>query len=242
MRRLKTIILWVAGCGLLILAMSFSASSLKMVKTNGIAVEVDYSEDIYFTDASEIEEIVRAEYPFFDSLNLQEINIPLLEESIENHPSIRGAEVYSTLNGSLRIKVAQKKPLARIQHSGTGYYIDEEGEIMQLSERFSASVPLVAGELNEESRKKVYHFWKWLEGEAFFDNFFMGLEVADNGEWILYPRPGNHRVLLGQPEDLPVKIRRLQKFYQTVVTEKNLDSIKTLNTKYRGQIICSKHQ
>ncbi len=241
MAKFKNILFWSSGIIVMLVIFAFSGNQHKTLRTKGIHIHVDQAGGYHFVNQEEVEAWILDEYPFFDSLFLQEINIPLLEESLDNHPSIRKAEVYSKLDGSLRIDVYQKQPVVRVQNSGAAFYIDEQGDSMALSPRFSVKVPLVTGRMNAETREKVYHFFKDLQTDEFYRDFFSGLKIETNGEWILYPRPGRHTVLAGTPEDLESKLKKLKSFYQNIGTAENIDRFKTINLKYSDQVICRKY-
>lgn len=232
---------WIFGFVLLMAMLAFSSSRKDDVRINGIEVKVDHSKMQYFISDEDVENIIRDEYPFIDSLLFREINTYVLEERLDNHPSIRKAEVYSALDGTLRVDVSQKQPLFRVHRSGGDYYIAEKGDSMALSPNFSAQVPLVTGALSAETEQQIFEFFEHTQQNEFYKNFFSGIDVAENGEWILFPNPGRHKVLLGTPEDVEHKLSKLQSFYKSVVDKKNIDSIKTLNLAFEGQVVCTKY-
>jgi len=242
MDKLKNIIFWSLGVISLILIYSFARSEQREVKVRDLEIDIDYSNEQYFIKKEEVQKIIHKEYPYLDSLYLQEINIKLLEEKLDNHPSIRKAEVFSALDGILRIEITQKMPVARFMHSGSAYYLDAKGDSMPLSPNFSARVPLVTGHISSPDRAEMFQFLNALNNDEFFHNFFEGVEVKENGEWILFPKPGHHKVLLGKPEEVESKLRKLKIFYLNAVNSKSIDSIKTINLKYKGQVICRKYK
>lgn len=241
MKKIWNIATWILGFGIILFMAAFSSKKTDELKVQGLDIQVQYDQQQYFVTQAEIEQIIRKEYPYLDSLFCKEININLLEERLDNHPSIRKAEVYSTLDGILRITVQQKKPVFRVHNSARDYYIDEKGDSMALSPNFSAEVPLVTGTVSAESRQKIFDFFQSLKNDSFFQSFFTGLQVEKNGEWTLYPKPGHHRVELGTPEELAKKLERLRIFYQSVIDSKNIDSIESLNLAYDKQVICTKY-
>ncbi len=242
MARWKNIALWLFGIASLILIYSFARNKHDQAKIKSLEIDIDYSKKQYFVKETEIKKLVQIEYPYLDSLYLREINIKLLEEKLDNHPSISKAEVFSTLDGILRIEVTQKMPVARFMHTGASYYLDAKGDSMPLSPNFSARVPLVTGSISTSNRAEVFQFVNTLSKDEFFRNFFAGIEISANGEWLLFPKPGHHKVLLGKPENAEVKLKKLKIFYQSAVTKKNIDSLKTINLKYKGQVICRKYK
>lgn len=241
MKRYVDIISWISGIALLLVLMAFSSQREKELRIKGLDIQIDYSNAQYFVNKQEVTQIVQKEYPYLDSLYERDININLLEESIDNHPSIRKAEVYSALDGILRIRVHQKKPLFRVHNSQRDFYITEQGDTMGLSPNFSAEVPLVTGLSSAKNEQAIFHFFSNLKKDDFYKDFFTGLNVEADSTWTLYPRPGHHKVLLGKPENIDTKLQKLETFYKKVVDRKNLDSIASLNLAYDKQVVCIKH-
>lgn len=241
MSKIWNIASWIIGLGVLLTMLAFSSNIRDEVRISGLEVQVDNSHQQYFITKEDVENIIRDKHPFIDSLLYREININVLEERLDNHPSIRKAEVYSALDGTLRIDVSQKKPVFRVHHSHGDYYIAEKGDSMALSPNFSAKVPLVTGSVSAETAQQVFDFFDHFQEDEFFKNFFSGIHVNENNEWVLYPKPGRHHVMLGTPENWESKLRKLQAYYENLVDQKNIDSIKTLNLTYDGQVVCTKY-
>lgn len=241
MNKIWNIGTWVAGFIMLLIMAAFSSKKQDEVQVQGIDIQIDYSQKQYFVTEADVEQIVRGEYPYLDSLFYREINITVLEETLDNHPSIRKAEVYSALDGILRIHVRQKQPCYRVHNSVRDYYIDETGDSMALSPHFSAKVPLVTGSLSAETEQKIFEFFSMANQDGFFADFFTGIHVDEEGAWELYPKPGRHKVLLGQPEKIEEKMKKLKVFYMNVIDQKNIDSIASLNLAYDKQVICTKY-
>ncbi len=241
MSKALNIATWAGGIALMVTLLAFSSTCRESIRITDLSIEVDYDTKQYFVNEQEIEDIIRSEYPYLDSLFCKEININLLEERLDNHPAIRKAEVYSAMDGILRIRINQKQPILRVQHTSRGYYLDEKGDSMALSPNFSAEVPLVTGRISATDEAALFKFFNGLTHDKYFNDFFSGVQVEEDGAWILYPRPGRHEVYLGEPKILKAKMERLRKFYETVVDAKNLDSIASLNLAYDKQVVCTKY-
>lgn len=244
MAKLKSLFPWILGILALITAVSFSSASRnsKFISSNSIFVEIKDVDGQYFITSSELKKDVLLDLQILDSLSFEEINIKMLEESLDNHPSIRKAEVYSKLDGSLNIDVQQKRPIARVQSSTADYYIDEIGDSMALSSNYFASVPLVNGKVNVKTRKKLHQFLSLIQQDSFYKDHFGGIQILANAEWVLYSKLGDHKILFGKAGDIKRKLRKLKIFYlNKASTKAELDEIKLLNLKFEGQVICRKH-
>lgn len=242
MAKLKNIFFWILGIFLSTFIWAFSGYQQNIERVKSLDIHIDPKSGHHFVTPGMIQNIINAEYPYFDSLALEEINIHLLEETLDNHPSIRKAEVYSKLDGSFRIDIFQKEPIARVQNSGIGFYIDEYGDSMALANHYFAEVPLINGSVNAKTRQKIYHFFTKHATDDFYTRFFSGIQINEKGNWTLFPKPGNHKIFIGKPENIEGKLNKLKKYYQYLgETNQDIHALKTINLNYEGQVICRKH-
>lgn len=240
MRKVLNIASWATGLSLIISLLAFSSDFQQETRMRGLSINIDGLENYHFITETEIRELIYAEYPFLDSLYCREINKNLLEESLDNHPSIHKAEVYSTLTGILRIHISQKRPVFRVQQSEEAYYVDASGSVMPLSPHYSAEVPLVTGTINEATRSRVFEFFSTLAKDEYFGGMFHGLDIGEDGEWVLYPRIADHRIIIGEPQDIEDKLSRLKTFYDKTGDTPLFDEFKSLNLSFEGQVVGSK--
>lgn len=240
MKTWAKILLWLGGTVVVLLCSSLVQKRLDQQILTGLEIELNRPAQRSFISLEEVRRLIEKVYRPTDSLQRLEINSHLLEESLENHPSIKKAEVYSTLSGKVRVKVFQPTPLARWMQKSHSRYLLNEGATMPLSALYSAPVPLLTGAVQEEDLAQIAGFLSALEGHTFFNNFFSGLHVTDEGTWILYPRPGSHHVRIGKPDALPIKLEKLRLFYLNATNPKNIDSIASINLAFEDQVICTK--
>lgn len=236
----QQIALWLAGLSAWFLLLSSSQGAFEQLRMNHLQLSFENRPGQSFLSLAEMEEWV------YESLNdsssqLSEINKAMLEESLDNHPAIQKAEVYSKIDGSLRIMLWQHDPLARVIHKKGSYYLLEDGLKMPLSKHYSEEVPLISGELNDEDLQDLAQFWASIRGDEFYDNFFIGLECNSNKEWTLFPRQGNFKILLGKATELKEKLTKLKVFYTNAPALKNINKLKEIDLRYEGQLICRKN-
>jgi cell division protein FtsQ len=220
--------------------MGFAANKQKDLPWTNTLISIEDEAERPFVTQADARAILQQLYTIDDSLSLREINITLLEESLDNHPSIEKAEVYSLWNGSLKITITQHQPIARVIHDEGSYYLLKNGEQMPLSANFSAKVPLITGQVNDSLGVALADFWTQVETQNYFTAFFGSLHVENNGDWVLHPYAGRHKVILGNPTNWSAKLKKLEVFYKNVVNANNLDSLKSLNLKFNQQVICQK--
>ncbi len=210
-----------------------------------------------FIAKEDILAIVKKEYKNIVKIPVNKIDITLLESKIENHPSVKKANVYKKIDGVLYIEVKQRIPLVRIiNKKGKNFYIDEEGSLMPVSERNTARVIVASGNiednfsgeastiyndsLNFKYLKNIFYLSRYLSRDKFLSAQIEQIYITEKGEYELVPRVGQHIVLLGSIIDYKNKIRQLKYFYLNVLNRQGWNKYKYINLKFNKQIVCTK--
>ena len=124
-----------------LLYLSYSSLfSLDLQKCNNVQIQVDTEGDLFFINAEMVEEMIFSKEDSLIGKVYEDINIYLLEEFVNEHPNIKKAELYLTLDGTLSIDVKQREPLVRVFEENESYYLDEEMNHFALSDQYSARV------------------------------------------------------------------------------------------------------
>ncbi|RMF26446.1 MAG: hypothetical protein D6765_08870 [Bacteroidetes bacterium] len=181
---------------------------------------------------------------------LSRVDLRRVERVLEYDPFVRDAEVHLDALNYLHLDIVQRRPVVRIlDEMGLNYYLDEEGQKMPLSPHFTARVLVATGQIppyTPEFLQKEKHLLKDLFRLVEFirqDEFLSALiEQVDvrRGECTLIPKVGDQKILLGRPENLEDKFRRLKIFYEQGIPYEGWQKYKTINLKYRGQVVCEK--
>ena len=64
------------------------------------------------------------------------------------------------------------------------------------------------------------------------------ISVEKGGDLILVPREGKEKFLFGQPEDIADKFDKMEKYYTHIIPAKGEGHYRTVDLKYKGQIVC----
>ena len=173
--------------------------------------------------------------------NWADLPLENLESYMNEHPSIKVVECYRTVNNQLQVDVLQRKPIARIIDGNKSYYLDHDAEIMPLSNLYSAHVVVVTGHLTEAFVKTdIYKLVSFLDHQQLWSKMFLQIDVATSGDITLIPRAGNHEIILGKVVDLESKFNQLEALYREKFNTSGWNRYKTINLKYKGQIVCTK--
>jgi cell division protein FtsQ len=191
-----------------------------------------------FLTGRQVRKAVGQMYPSLEGKLLEEINMALLEEKLENHPSIKRVEVFSKLEGKLCIRIWQHQPLARVHSQDQRYYLLEGGEHMPLSLHYAAQVPLVTGALPDSLHRPMAQLISHLRNDPFYQDFFTGLHLENPQDIRLYPSDYSHHIYLGSLQAYPEKLEKLRLFYQTVYPPSTPKDIESIDLRYDDQVVC----
>ena len=125
---------------------AFSAAEQKKIKLQKIRVGIDESFHLQFVDEHDVLEILKNQGGANSGVAISSLNLAKIEQSLLDNPHIEKAEVYLTIDGILDVQVKQRRPIIRILNSyNEGFYIDENGVLMPLSDKFSYKTLIANG-------------------------------------------------------------------------------------------------
>jgi cell division protein FtsQ len=243
-------IIWL---GVFLLGVGMAESKLSKQQCNNVLVKIDYNTGMRFINQSDIERLLTADgnEPLHGDKQ-KNIKLSVLEDRIKANKLIRDCEIYHDLDGNLVVDIEQEKPLARwIQGSrneelrrASGFYINEKGEFIPLSDRYSARVLLVSGPFFEDRKnlkstqaQPVLEMISYLNSHPFWKAQVIQMNVSKSGEINLYTALGNQRVEFGKAENVVSKLVKLRVFYEKVLAS-DWSRYSRISLKYQDQIVC----
>ncbi len=247
--KIKRGVYFVVGGVLLFLLIGFVSKKQLDKPFSEVYIDIDYSRGNYFINDEDIRKLINA--PGNEVLTgsfAGDINLRNIETKIEKHPFVREAEVFRDLRGNIKAKITQKWPVARIiNNGGFGAYITDLGEVIPLSDNYTARVVLVklpSGKkyktsiLEDEQGKGLFELVNYLEGNKFWKAQIAEIALDRKGELTLYPQVTSQYIEFGKAEDIETKFSKLHIFYTKILPEKGWNSYDKVNVKYKDQIVC----
>jgi cell division protein FtsQ len=159
-----------------------------------------------------------------------------------------------TKDGTLHIEVTQRRPVVRFQKKDGGFYADAQGYIFPLQSSFAShvqvidgNIPLAAnsgykGEISDPEEREwfrqVMTLVNYMENRKEWRDKIVQIHVNGDGDFVMIPRKGNERFILGQPDFLEDKFKKLKKYYTAIVPEKGSGKYEVVDLRYKGQIVC----
>lgn len=186
-----------------------------------------------------------------ETLPLYSIDIQSIESDLKKFHQIRDAQVWFDNRSTLHVYVDQKKPIARVVNSSNvSYYIDNTGQKFPLSNKFTARVPVVTGEIVDNGLtygsdsttlfKNIYELVSYIETDTLWSAMIEQIVVDRHQEFTLIPKWGDQKIKIGDARHLGVKFNRLKLFYEKAIHELGWNTYSEINVRYKGQVVCTR--
>jgi cell division protein FtsQ len=177
-----------------------------------------------------------------DAKGIQKDGLDLnkLEKSINNNPMIEKSEVFVSIDGVLKAVVKQKTPIARVFDENGSFYIDYEGNIMPISEEYTARVPIISGEINNENKADLSKLLQFVYNDEFLKKNIIGIKILPSGSLKMMNRNFDYTIDFGKTVNIEKKFSNYKAFFQKSVADSSLYKYKNINLKFTQQVICTK--
>tara|TARA_R110002049_G_scaffold6899_4_gene41983 strand:+ start:527 stop:1318 length:792 start_codon:yes stop_codon:yes gene_type:complete len=256
------IVMWVLLLSAVTVLLGFVESSRSEQLCTEILIDIDRSKQNFFIDEEDIHSMIHHEVSAIVNRPLAELNSNDMELQLNGHPSIKNAEVFKTLDGKLSIKIKQREPIMRVYSSnGDSYYMDKEGQLMPLSDKFTSRVMVANGfiyspytkfvglnfseELPDSILKRtqldeLFKYADFISKDPFWKAQIEQLHVNKDMDIELIPRVGNHTIVFGDANHIESKFEKLIVFYNKGLSNTGWNEYSVINLKYEGQVVCTK--
>ena len=233
MRKVFNFIRFLLGVSILVVMIVFGVKDIgdSYCSLSDITIELDENK---FVTEELIVEYLKENTLYPDSIILDDISFKSIEELLLNHPSIKTSRVYSDMRGNIFINVKQRKPIVRVQNEKEGYYLDEDGLRMPLSEEYTARMLLVTGEINSVTEQNLFTLTNIIFKDDFLRNQIAQISIMDS-ELLILCRKGEN-IEFGKINDINKKFEKLVMYYEKGNPQGK--KYKTINLKYNNQIVC----
>jgi cell division protein FtsQ len=256
MKRILNITIWLAFIAGMIVLAGFIDAEHKKITCKQMDVLIDYQDGDPLIYADEVKDFLIRKFDTLVGIRLQEISAPEMEILLKTLPPVENAEVYTTLTGSLKIKLTQRTPLLRlINQKNESYYVDKFGKLFQVKPGSSSRVVVVNGYIEEnlsDTSKISTNSDITVIGEALKmanyirENDFLNAQIEQiyitkNKEFELIPKVGRQIIIFGDTKNMEKKFDKLIAFYEKGIAKKGWDQYKSINLKFENQVVCSKN-
>jgi cell division protein FtsQ len=260
MNIVKKSAIWVITLVYLILVFGFVDNRYEEQLCNHIRVSIKDSAEMCFLSDRDIIRRIDNEGIKYLGLKLKEIELESIEKVIKRNQLVQDCKAYTGINGTLHIDINQREPVVRIiEADARSYYLDREGNVLNLSSHFTPHILIVNGRIRTSIRigqpaninqldstrtnqllRDILELALFIESDDFWNAQIVQVYVNRVGEFELIPRIGPHVILLGSLTDYREKFEKLELFYKEGLNNVGWNQYVKINLKYKDQIVCSK--
>ena len=214
------------------------------------------NDDLFLSKADVLKTLKAATNGNIKGQSKKSFNLLRLENLLEENEWVKDAQLYFDNKDVLHVSVVERQPIARIFTSGgKTFYIDDDVQMMKLSGKRTAVLPVFTGFPDKKIQTKkdsvLLHDVKITAQLINNDSFWMAQvaqidmkpsEADDGWEFEMIPVVGNHIIKLGDGNNILQKFNRLFIFYKEVLSRTGFNKYKTIDVRYAGQVIGGKSE
>lgn len=217
-------------------------------QVDGIEVQIRYGRVPRLVDEQDVRDSVLTAIPGLMSMRVKDVDREAVAEAASRVPYLRDAYAAVSVSGKIVVKATQRRPIARLFHSGREFYFDGDGTIMPASKLGGVSVVVASGDFTQPLRadsldaqvQSLVDVARFLDGEKKYRGIVDQLYVERDGDIVMVPKLGDHIVELGPAEDLAGKFGNLVAFYREGMPRAGWNTYSKISLKWNGQVVCTK--
>ena len=182
----------------------------------------------------------------------EQINLDTLEQQILSRGEVMTAQVFAAGPQTVSVHITQRKPVVRFENGKGRWYADPEGYLFPVTH--SVDVPVVTGKLPFSVDKAyrgetpentrawmagIIELTRYIESKPQLQKEIGQIDIAPNGDIVLYTRTGGPAIIFGDSGDYVSKFRKLEAWWRNIAPQvEEGKTYQTINLKYNQQIIC----
>ena len=224
--------------GLVVFLFAFATIRNDARKVSAIDIRFVGENNLFVTHET-VSKLLIQNHQSIKNLEKETLDLNQLEKALNSNPMIKSAEVYVTVNGTVKADIEQKTPIARVSTTES-YYIDDQGYYMPLSTNFTARVPIVTGYVEKNNLKSVYTIANKIKDDDFLMKNVIEIHQNKNQTISLKLRQCDFLVQVGTINSLNKKMNNLKAFYQKNLQDNTLNKYSKVNLQFDNQVVCTK--
>jgi cell division protein FtsQ len=243
-----------------IVLLAFTDQENRSANYKSFRIDVLNQSDRSLITLEEIDKLIIKNFGNIEGAPIAGINLYDLEATVRANPYVSSCEVFQTVEGSLVMKTMVREPLVRIiNENDEQFYLDYDGYAMPVSRVHPSRVPIANGLIKDHfmsldhSEKplsafpdssvlhQVYPVAYYISQDAFLKSFIDQIYINENKDIELVPKIGSQTIIFGNSVDAKEKLENLKTFYEKVMSKMDWNVYKSINLKYKNQVVCSKY-
>jgi cell division protein FtsQ len=217
-------------------------------KIKGVIIKIKNEDYCQFVSKDEIKKaLFERRHIEPRKLTIGKIDLKKMENILGTNPWIETAQVFVDNNKNLNIQVIQRIPQLRVfDRIGNSYYIDSSRQILPISDHYThyevifVNVPEIKNDsIGNALKSKMLSIAGIIKKDSFWQAQTSEVVVNAENDFDIIPVLGNHKILLGNAENLKIKLENIFAFYQNILNKVGWDRYQVIDARYNNQIVAS---
>ena len=238
--------LWIAiGAGTIFL-LGAAAKRKEEKKCIGVYISIHGVSNNFFVDKKDImDSIIAIVGGDPTGEKLSSFDLEKIENGLTANVWVKSAQLFFDNNEQLQVNVLEREPVARIFTTvGTTFYIDSSIEMLPLSEKFSARLPVFTDFPQEKADTGLLTDIKNISLAVQKDSFCMAMidqiDITPQKTFEMVPKIGNQLIVFGDGSDIDEKLNNLKLFYEKVLTKTGWNYYSSIDLEYKDQVVAKR--
>lgn len=253
-KKILSILAWVVTAGGLIVLFIFARKSYLDTPIRLVEPNIERSKDTGFVSRiatmDELDEIC-------GNSTVANINMQKILKKLDSNPWIENRNTFVDLNGNLNINIKEYEPMLRIfSWQGQSIYLTKDGVVLPSSKQYRPYLLIASGNYSFENINNTYrlsdtteidcmllstlHVAKAIEKNNFAKNAVAQIYLTPKGEFELVVKGIGAKIIVGDTCQIDDKLEKLEIFTKKKHDTQELSGMKTINLKYKNQVVCTK--
>lgn len=183
-----------------------------------------------------------------ESQMIGELEALKIETALDSSSYIKNADVFVEANGLAVIHCDLRVPIVRFERGNKkSFYLDAEGNIIPISNRAAARVPIANGYLGNfdtnflsdstDRYKLVYDLARKVYEDDFLKALIEQIYVESNGKVIMVPKIGREKIRFGELAKIDNKFDKLKAFYKSGMPNLGWNRFTYLNLEWEDLVV-----
>lgn len=206
-------------------------------KLEKIVVEFTQFDNLYVSEES-VNKLLIQNNIEVSSIGKETLDLNRVEALLNDHEMIENAEVFLTLDGILKTKISQRRPIGRVLGSNT-FYLDRLGKKMPLSKSYSARVPVLIN-VKENDVKEAFPLVDYINKDELLTEHITSITRLNGGLYQLELRQTDFNIFFGKVDRIDEKFNNFKAFYKKALKDDLLNTYKMVDLQFGNQVVCTK--
>lgn len=241
---------WIALVLVVIGAIMAAIKKKSVAKTKFVNVTIErlpYGKNL-ITKGDVLSELNKSFGYSLEGLPHKDVDIERVERVLENYPFVLNADAFIDAENFVQIEIQQRIPILRIYDKmELTYYLDAAGNKLPPSKNFTPRLLIASGnippfipdfqERKQHLLKSTFDLSKRILENDFLLPLVEQIYINNKNEFILIPKLGKQKILIGEYEHIENKLYNLEIFYKKALAKEGWKKYETIDLRFKDQVV-----